>query len=890
MSLTPGGRIGAYEVVSLVGAGGMGEVYRARDTKLQRDVALKVLPDVVAADPERVARFRREAQLLAALNHSNIGGIYGLEEGGDRSALVLEFVDGPTLADRIAQGPIPLDEALAIARQIAEALEAAHEQNIIHRDLKPANIKLRPDGTVKVLDFGLAKAHDVVAVTSPVADPAIGIVGFSNSPTLTTPAMTGIGVILGTAAYMSPEQAKGKPADKRSDVWAFGCVMYEMLTGRRAFAGDDVSDTLAAVLRGEPDWTLLPANTPPDIVRLLQRCVRKERRARTPDVAVARQVLEDAPAAAAQDDHRARWPLIAAMSLSTLAVVLFAVLAASWLRADVTRPSAIRYVIDVGQTGQLVTRIGETLRIARDGSFAVYTLERDGQPRSYVRRFDQLRHVEIPGSDITGAGSFFLSPGGEWLVVNTGRTLRKLGIQGAATATIAAETALGSGGLRGGTWGAAGEVVFAANGVAPLLRVSENGGQVAELTKPAEDESHVQPHFLPDGDGLLFSVRRPGHPHAIAVTSIRDGRARVLIDGAQPRYAAGRVFFWRDMTLWSVPFDTRSRTLQGEARPAVEGIEGGPNYGIFDVSASGALVYVPRGVAQDAERVLVWVDRNGREEPAAAVKGVLETPRLSPDGARIAVGVGGDISVVDVGTPTQMRLTFDPALDLRPVWSPDGKWIYFRSDAEGSAAIYRKASDGSGEATKLASISGDGSANFATTDGKYLLFTQIDRTTLRDVWMLDLETYRETALIVEPGGQGNPVVSPNGKWLAYGVEQGGAIVVRPFPNVAEGRWEVVPSGAKWPAWSADGRELFYQAGQSINAVRVVDDAGSFKSTAPRQLFEGPYVGFGNLFGSRGYDVARDGRFLVVRNIATTEVTRSEIVVVQNWLSEVGETR
>jgi serine/threonine protein kinase len=574
MTLAPGTRLGVYEIVGLIGAGGMGEVYRARDGRLQREVAIKVLPAAFAVDRDRLARFEREAQVLASLNHPNIAGIYGFDEPSDVAsgfsrtirALVLELVEGPTLADLIARSggpkgpplqpndvrrggssdpPMPIDEALAIARQIAEALEAAHEHGIVHRDLKPANIKVRPDGTVKVLDFGLAKAFDAGDGAAPAA--------LSMAPTLTSPAATGLGVILGTAAYMAPEQAKGKRVDKRADIWAFGCVLYEMLTGRRAFGGQEISETLAEMIRGESDWTALPAETPAAVRRLLRRCFIKDPKLRLSDAAALRLEIDEArdPVASADVSMPATgWSWRRVLPYGAVAVTVALLTGVIlWLALADDTPleyQPVRFAVSLPRNLQLANGNRQRIAISRDGRRIVYTATEANVGRLFVQPLDELEPAPIRG--VERAGSIFLSPDGEWVGYNdpTSGAFRKVPLAGGPSATIC-EVPAATGGFRGATWGAEGRIVFSTGAAPGLMHVSDAGGVPEPLTSPPDGEIHRDPHFLPDGRHLLFVMSRTGEPDQVAAVSVDSPQPRVLFDGASPQYvSSGHIVYLRE--------------------------------------------------------------------------------------------------------------------------------------------------------------------------------------------------------------------------------------------------------------------------------------------------------------------------------------------------------
>ncbi len=619
MALAPGVRLGPYEIAAQIGEGGMGEVYQATDTNLKRAVAIKVLPESLASDAERLARFQREAEVLAALNHSNIAQIHGLEKSAGTIALVMELVEGPTLADRIAQGAIPIDEALPIAKQIAEALEAAHEQGIIHRDLKPANIKVRPDGTVKVLDFGLAKALEPTAM-SPDS---------SQSPTITTPAMTQAGMILGTAAYMSPEQAKGKAVDKRSDVWAFGAVLYEMLTGRRPFEGEDVSETLARVIEREPDWSRLPAKTDGLVARLLRRCLEKDRNERLPDIRVARLDLKEAlqttsNGAANPSRIRPAWLVSAAML-----AVLAGLVGWSLARPERASPPVTRTSIFLNENTQLAnlvfpvvgSRVWSTpLALSQDGRTVYFTGEQDGVRRIYQRALGRDEAEAVRGTE--GADLVFLSPDGESLGFSVQGQLKRMRLDGEAPVTFY------EGRVGYSQWGPDNTVVFEQNG--DLWQIDALGGEPKRITSGA----YLQIlSLLPGGQAVLAANSSMGSQ--VLLVPLPQGEPRALTVGTNPQFVpSGHIVFLRGTSLWAIPFDLDRLEVTGSAVQVLEGVvEQGmlPNY---TLSPSGSLVYVPARTAARSQQ-LVWVDREGREELLGVEPGDYRIPRVSPDGSRV---------------------------------------------------------------------------------------------------------------------------------------------------------------------------------------------------------------------------------------------------------------
>ena len=632
MPLSVGDRLGPYEVTAKIGEGGMGEGYRARDTKLDRDVALKVLPEAFTSDPDRLARFEREAKVLASLNHPNIGSIYGLEEAEGTRALVLELVEGPTLADRIKQGSIPLDAALPIAKQIAEALEAAHEAGVIHRDLKPANIKVREDGTVKVLDFGLAKALD----PNPQGDP-------SQSPTLTA-AATQMGVILGTAADMSPEQAAGQTSDKRSDAWSFGVVLYEMLTGQRLFTGETVSHVLAKVLDRELDLSALTTSTPPPIRRLLRRCLERKPKRRLGDLGEALSHLEEARAPVDEAPSAVPVPPVVQpagwrQALPWVAGIALAVISslAVWSLTRPGPPPVTRFTIPAESLA--TTGLAISVALSPDGRTLVYESFQDGESQLYHRSMDQLEALPIRGTE-NGVGPFF-SPDGQWVGFWTVRdgVLHKVSLAGGPPTALSPVNE-----FRWASWGPDGTIVFAGRGEHQgLWIVADTGGAAQQIAQVEEEGAlrYIAPEFVPDGTAVLFTIYFSSQPSQVAVRSLETGEQKVLLEGSGARLTStGQLVFARDDSLWAVPFDADRLEVTGEPVPVLEGVQANADQiGRFALGGDGSLAYVSGSTSSGAPRTLVWVDRQGQEEPVAAAPRPYQGVRLSPDGGRVAVVV-----------------------------------------------------------------------------------------------------------------------------------------------------------------------------------------------------------------------------------------------------------
>jgi serine/threonine-protein kinase len=874
----------------------MGEVYRARDTTLNREVALKVLPDAFILDADRLARFKREAQVLASLNHPNIAAIYGFEASGHVQALVLELVDGPTLADRIAQGPISLDDALPIARQIAEALEAAHEQGIIHRDLKPANIKLRPDGVVKVLDFGLAKAME----------PAPGSrANVTAPPTVTTPAMTGMGVMLGTAAYMSPEQAKGRTADKRSDLWAFGCVLYEMLTGKRAFEGEDVGDTLAAILRGEPDWTALPANAPAAVRKLLRRCLEKDRKPRIADISTALFVLNEptiltpsasVSPAAGTVPRAAHWRRVAAVT--ALAVAAGAVGgAAVWFATPPAARRVTRFTIMASGRAPLTIGGNEPdLAITPDGSRVVYSGNNGTQ--LFVRTLDALEPVAIAtGDQLRGP---FVSPDGQWVGFSNSRTFQKVAISGGPVIPLASSF---NGFPQGATWLPDDTIIFATSGSAAsgLQRISANGGTPTALTRPDRargEANHLWPEALPGGRAVLFTITaQTGGLDAaqIAVLDLRTHTSTTLLRGGSHAHyvASGHLVYTAAGTLRAMLFDLSQLRVRGPAVPVVPRVvTSNSGAADFGVASDGTLVYVDAPSGATA-RILVWVDRTGKEEPIAAPARAYIQPRISPDGTRVALSIAdqqGDIWIWDLLRRTGLkRLTYDPGVDQTPIWTPDGQRIVFGSQKDASVSnLWWKAADGSGAPKRLTTSSNNQYPTGITKDGKQLVFAEVTATG-RNLMQFSLDgSNRVTPLFPTRFDEGNGNVSPDGRWLAYESDSLGQfeIYVRPFPNAGGVQSQISTAGGTRPLWSGTGNELFYLAADGALMEVPVDASGAaWNAGTPTKLLEGPYS-LGSVSVSRTYDISHDGsRFLMIKAAGTDTSAQPSVIVVQHWDEE-----
>jgi hypothetical protein len=873
MSLAASTRIGPYEVISMVGAGGMGEVYRARDTSLKRDVALKILPEAFASDSERLARFQREAELLASLNHPNIAAIYGLAEGDGIKALVMELVGGEDLADRIAHGPIPVDEALPIARQIAEALEAAHEHGIIHRDLKPANIKLRPDGTVKVLDFGLAKAMETVTNRGALV----------NAPTFTSPQMiTHAGVLLGTAGYMSPEQARGKPGDKRIDIWAFGCVLFEMLTGKKAFEGETLTDTMVAILEKEPDWQGLPRETPAAVQAVIAKCLRKDPSRRLRDVADARLELDDAPHVQMSTTgtgvmlrrsrlERVGWPILAGTVVATILTAVTAL----WLRPrGEPAPRALHMTILLPPGVALTRGPGRimSLALSPDGRILVVAGTDGNNERLYIRTLDRPDAKPLAGTE--GGTSPFFSPDGAWVGFFANRRLKRAPVGGGAAIDIAAAPGFPA----GGSWGKDDRIVFAGY-QAPLQVVHARGGKPEDLMPLGPGLGHLFPEVLPDGRTVLFSEGDWTH----AFDMVSKHRIDRIVQGIGARYSPeGFLLVTRGTTWLATAFDLSKLQVSGLVVPIVERVDierTASGSAHVTISREGTVAFVP-----SAQTFALVIIEPGGTEKFVAEHGMVQNPRFSPDGQRLIVAVTrnleeqSDLWVYDwkSGSPSY-RLTFDGG--RAPVWSRDGKSItYSHLIPEEGRGIYNKAADGRGEPRRIVAV-----PTFhwlvGWTPNQTLVYGMMeaapgDRSPASSIVAFDGTASRH---LVGPGRTWGGRLSPDGRWLAYYVSDSGyfEIYVTPFPNT--GSKSLIAEGTD-PAWSPDGSEIYYRSGSRLMAARVETTSGV--RVLSRRLVVEPF----NPPLYDDYDIHPNGKTLVLVRPAG-ELRGREIALLANWPAE-----
>ncbi len=918
MTIPDGTKLGPYEVLSLLGAGGMGEVYRARDTRLGRDVAIKVLPEEFFEDEERRARFEREARTLATLNHPGIAAVYSFEEvpgsspSSPRHLLAMELVEGEDLAQRLLKGPLPLEESLSIARQVAEALEAAHEKGVVHRDLKPANVKVTEEGKVKLLDFGLAKALEGEATSLKGSGG-----GVTQSPTLTARA-TAAGVILGTAAYMSPEQARGKAVDKRTDIWAFGCVLYEMLTGKRAFEGETVSDTLAAILKEEPNWSALPKQTPARTRELLRRCLRRDAKQRLHDIADARLELEElaataslagtggAPAtgqspfeektavpsptavrgASAIRERGSRRTLY--LSWAVAAAFAAAAGALALREAGRARPADGRLV-------SLSVALPEGTRLERETPTQTQqiAISPDGRRVAFFARAGDLRKLFVrdlsrteaqPIADVPDGADVFFSPDGEWIGFSADGKLRKIAVGGGTPVPLTS-----AGQSRGEAWAPDGTIVFSPTVNSPLYRLSAEGGQPQAVTKvdiAAGERTHRWPEILPDGDTVLFTVGTQDKPGdyadaRIEAVSLSTGRRHVVYRGASfARFVPpGFLLLARSGSLLAARFDPRKAEVHGNPALVLQNVNGDARSGVafFGVSRDGTLAWIS-GYSPPGLVSVAWTDRTGRIAPSGLAPGEYTDIALSPDGARLAYSVGagggaaGDIWVVDLQQGSPYQLTSD-GTGGTPLWTPDAKSIVYAT-VNGDAVI-RRPVDGRGPPETLWKPSDRVplKADCFTPDGSKLLLTQFGLPTLTNILLLPATAgATATPFIATPKNERDAALSPDGRWVAFTADYSGneEVYVQAFPEPG-GRWQVSLHGGTAPRWSRDGKELYYLRGEEIVDV-AVRSGPTFSSGPEKTLFRVDRLTT-RTERSVPYDVAPDGkRFLFLVDQPTPKVS------------------
>jgi serine/threonine-protein kinase len=883
-----GTTISHYKIIEKIGQGGMGEVYRAEDTNLSREVAIKVLPEQFTKDPQRLARFEREAKLLASLNHPNIAAIYGLEEADGVRFLSLELVEGETLAERVAKGPVPVDEAFDLCRQIAEGVEAAHEKGVIHRDLKPPNVKLTPEGKIKILDFGLAKAFEE---ETPVTD-------IPQSPTLTEE-MTRAGVILGTAAYMSPEQAKGKPVDKRADVFAFGAVLYELLTGKRAFEGETIAETIAAVLKSEPDLEKLPSDTPWRIKELLEDCLQKNPQERPHDIShawlqVKKALKEPVTALPMSDEGAARaahWKRGIAWSLTGLTILIAALilwnLRTTAPTTSTSTPPVVRSLVALPDDLRIADLSRGVVALSPDGTHLAYAATRDGTTMLFLRAMDQLEAQPITGTE---DGSFpFFSPDGQWLGFFADAKLKKVLVSGGASVILSDVPSAYS----SASWGVPETIVLTPFSNSILFQVSAEGGTLQPLTtldSANSENTHVLPQILPDTRRVLFTVVSPRNSQ-IVVQSLETKERRVVLEGVTgARYVpTGHLVYPQEGTLMAVAFDVEQLEVKGSPIPILQGvIEAGPPSLLphFAFSDTGTLVYLSTDTDPDQGRTLVWVDRGGAEEPLEVPPRSYSFPRLSSDGQKVVTNtdwndINSNLSVYDIRRDAWTQLTFEGG--RFPVWTPDGKRIVFGSHRFGPQDMFWKPADGTGAAERLSESALNHTPHSLSPDGKSLAFSELHPTSSGDIWVLPLEGERTPwPFLQTPSNETGVVFSPDGHWVAYRSNESSRqeIYVQPFPSTGA-KWLISTEGGEEAAWARSGEELFYRNGDQMMAVDITTEP-TFTHGNPKLLFEGPYVKAGF---SSAYDVTPDAqRFLMIKE-SEQQLAVTELNVVLNWFEE-----
>ena len=871
-------RLAHYSILDKIGEGGMGEVFRARDTRLGRDVALKFLPESLANDAERLARFEREAQVLASLNHPNIAAIHGFEHIDGKRFLVLELVEGEDLSQRLVRGPFSWQEALPIAHQIAEALEAAHEENIVHRDLKPANILLTPMGTAKVLDFGLAKSWESDSAKA----------NLTNSPTIlsNSPSMTG--VIMGTAAYMSPEQARGLSVDKRADIFAFGCVLYEMLTGKQCFGGATISDILAAIIRADPDWDALPRQLPQSIVRLLHRCLDKEPKTRLRDIGEARIALYRAlhgPEEETPTDVVASTPAVKrrAALLPWVLAVAFAVVAGVFARqafkptpapemtqTSILTPEGVRLNLRGVHPGPVA--------ISPDGKRIVYTgRESGGIARLYLRDLDKMETRALRGTE--DAGYPFWSPDGRSVAFFSSGRLKRVDIAGGPPRRIC-EAPVG----KGGTWNANGMILFAPTFTGGLYVVSENGGETREVTRLRTDQgenSHRFPRFLDDGEHFIYLARHGGEANKIRVASLAgDLDKEIMVSSTHADYASGYLFYVRETTLIAQPFDSKEWRIFGEPVTIADPVRFIPAAarGVFDVSRNGRVVFQSGTSVMGSQ--MLWRTMEGEEISRLGEVIIQDNPQISPDGRYVAFeaftsgGGTGDIWVHDLEREVKSRFTFDMSADEDPVWSPDGKRLAFSSARDGKFGIYTKEFGGASTAELFLETSGlvfptDWTAN-------YIVYFATDSTNVGNIMAVPVQGDRQPiAIVATEHGEYNGIVSEDGQWLAYISDESGAMecYLTSFPD-AQRKWQISTNGGIQPHWDPLGKGIYYLSADGFLVfVEVEWHDKTVAIGAARNIFEVP--------NAISYQIAAAGKRVLLLEDADTG-SAAPLTLITNW--------
>jgi eukaryotic-like serine/threonine-protein kinase len=893
MSVKPGTRLGPYEILSAIGAGGMGEVYRARDTRLNRIVAIKVLPPHLADRAELRERFEREAKTIASLNHPHICTLFDIGRQDGTDYLVMEYLEGETLAKRLQKGPLPLAEVLQYAIEISDALDKAHRKGVTHRDLKPGNIMLTKTGT-KLLDFGLAKLKQEVTPAN---------MHLSELPTASDP-LTAQGTIVGTLQYMAPEQLEGKEVDARTDIFAFGVVVYEMATGKRAFEGKSQASIISAIMSSDPvPMSSLQPMTPPALDRIVKRCLAKETDERWQSandltnelkwIAESGSHVRLAPTAKAKDIRSLGWREFV---LSLGALLLGAAISglAFWnlKPAPSATPKPVsRYAITLPPGQQLAgLENGPALAFSPDGTHLAYVARQGGAQQLYLRVMDSMEAASVPGTE--GAFCPFFSPDGLWLGFFAGGALKKVSVGGGTAVTLGVASVPG-----GASWGSQGMIGYASTQIGSLQEVPDVGGAPQSLTRFEKgDTTHRWPEFLPGGKALLFAAASNAINFGgaqIAAQSVGAGERRNLIQGGMnPRYAfSGHLVYAQSGSLIAVPFDPQRFAVTGTAVPVVEGVMQSPVGGAaqYSISATGSLAYVPGGV-QSAQLRLVWVNRNGTEQPLAVPARSYLLPRLSPDGRRVAVAITEQethIWLYDFAREAWTRLTFEGDANSVPVWTPDGKRIAFNSGKGGPLNIFWQLSDGSGGLERLTTSQYLHTPESWSPDGQLLAFFEVNPATQRDIWVLRISDRKAQPFLRTQFDEAVPQFSPDGRWLAYISNETGRheIYMQSYPGPG-GKWQISTEGGTEPVWNPNGRELFYRSGDKMMAVDIATQPG-FSAGKPRMLFQGQYVVAP--FPASNYDVSRDGqRFLMLKPSEQGQAAPTQINVVLNWFEELKQ--
>jgi len=890
MAILPGRRLGPYEILSAIGAGGMGEVYKARDTRLDRIVAIKVLPAHLADRAELRERFDREAKTIASLNHPHICTLYDTGHQDEIDFLVMEYLEGETLAQRLVKGSLPLAQVLQYAIEIFDALDKAHRKGVTHRDLKPGNIMLTKSGT-KLLDFGLAKLKQEAAPAN---------LPLSELPTAIDP-LTAEGSIVGTMQYMAPEQLEGKEVDARTDIFAFGAVVYEIATGKRAFEGKSQASLIAAILEREPPaMSSLQPMTPPALDRVVKKCLSKEpeNRWQTPKdlcdelkwVAEGGSQVALAPTGAMKGFRAlGRRGLILSVGIFLLGAAIASL--ATWNPKSALPQPVTRTIINLPAGQQLAgMENGPAVALSPDGTHLAYVARQGGTQQIYLRAMDSLEAKPIP--DTGGATEPFFSPDGQWVGFFAGGKVKKVSVIGGAALVLG-----GAANLRGASWGGQGTIAFAPTNISVIQQVPDTGGTPQPLTRLEKGEvAQRWPEFLPGGKAVLFASGTNGINFSnarVAVQSVGTGERRNLVQGGMnPRYApSGHLVYAQGGSLIAVPFDPQRLTIMAAAVPVVEGVLQSPVTGAaqYSISATGSLVYVSGGV-QSAQSRLVWVSRNGAEQPLAAPAQAYVDPRLSPDGRRVSVTVQeqeDQVWLYDLTRETLTRLTFEGNTNSNGIWTPDGKRIAFGSSMEGASNIFWQLADGSGGLERLTTSEYNHFPMSWSPDGQLLAFFEINPTTQRDIWVLQMSDRKAQPFLRTPFNESAPRFSPDGRWLAYVSDESGRreIYVQPYPGPG-GKWQISTEGGTEPTWNRNGRELFYRSGDKMMAVDITTQPG-FAAGKPRLLFEGHYQPTPGT--TPNYDVSPDGqRFLMIKPTEQAQAAPTQINVVLNWFEELKQ--